>query len=77
MDPDTWAGRRTDEQRIAALPPTMVALRCTNPLNREQETANEGFRVMTEEQRAAFLERQEPREEQFVDINPGQDVDHD
>lgn len=65
IDPDTWAGRRTDEQRIAQLPPTMVPLRCATPAH-----GNEGFRVMTSEQRARY-------EARFVDVNPGQSVDRD
>jgi hypothetical protein len=70
LDPDTWAGRRTDEQRIAGLPPTIVPLNCTDPLNRERQTANEGFRVMSPEQRAEW-------DAQFVDVNDGADVDVD
>jgi hypothetical protein len=83
IDPDTWAGRRTDEQRIENLPPSMVPLRCTNPRNREVVTLNEGFRSMTPEQRARFEERFPPppppplAERPFVDINPSQDVDRD
>lgn len=68
IDPDTWAGRQTDAQRIAGLPPTIVPLRCTDPLNRERLTRNEGFRAMTPEQRERF-------EQRFIDINPGEDVD--
>jgi len=70
MDPDTWAGRRTDAQRIAGLPPTSVPLRCHDPLHHDRPTLNEGFRVMTLEQRERF-------ESRFVDIAEGRDVDRD
>lgn len=71
IDPDTWAGRETDAQRIAGLPPTSVPLRCTDPLNRERPTRNEGFRTMSLESRARY-------ESRFVDIHPEQnEIDRD
>lgn len=68
LDPDTWAGRRTDREHIERLPETMVDLQCRTP-----ERGNEGFRVMTPEQRARF----EARMREYVDINPGVRVDQD
>jgi hypothetical protein len=46
-DPDTWAGRVTDAARILEMRHRLEPLQCTDPLNRERPTLNDGFVIRT------------------------------